>query len=538
MSTSNKNSSFVLLMLVALIGLNNLVLAAPEANAEMSSELDAAPLLFDVTSYTVEGATFLTQSDIDTAVAPYFGKDKDFSDVQRALEAVENAYAQIGLSAVQVLLPEQQLEQGAIRFRVVESHFAKITVKSNQFVSEENVLNAIPSVRSGKMPNSKTIARELKLANENPARQMNVVLKAGDKDDEVNATVIVTDSKPMTWGASLDNTGSVETGRTRIGISFRHANLFNKDHVGSLQYQMSPEYIDRVAVLGGSYKIPLYQHGDSIEFFAGYSSVNSVVSGLTNFQGGGALLSARYNHPLNRVGTFDPRISFGLDWRNFRKIELITPAATTVLLPELIVMPVSLSYITLGKFAQSDINLNVSLSVNIAGMNKGKDADFTAYDPINLPNPDYKVLRYGVSYSRLVADEWQVRAVLNGQWSPDALIQGEQMRLGGMDAVRGFSEGFVSGEKGARWNLEGYTPSFHKNNVSVRGLAFVDGGEIRQANGAQYSISSAGVGLRASLADRLMLRLDISRILNDDLPLDPLQRVGDWRTHVGLSSTF
>ncbi|MFZ5502219.1 MAG: ShlB/FhaC/HecB family hemolysin secretion/activation protein [Pseudomonadota bacterium] len=515
-----------------------LVAAEPVAEPNIDGMTSVAPLRFDISGYTLEGATYLTQAEIDAAVAPFVGKEKDFSDVQRALEAVENAYAQIGLTAVQVLLPEQELERGAIRFRVIESRFGKVTVKDNQFVSEANVLNAIPSVRSGNLPNSKQIARELKLANENPARQMNVVLKAGTKDDEVDANVVVTDSKPTAWGVSLDNTGSPETGRTRLGVSFRHANVLDRDHVANFQYQMSPEQTNRVMVLGGSYKVPLYQRGASVEFFAGYSSVNSVVSGLSNFQGGGTLLSARYNQSLPRFSKFDPRISFGLDWRDFSRIQQNN---TTTIFNEVVVMPISVSYMAQGKFAQSDVNLNASLAANIQGMDKGRAGDFARYDTAPgaiQPKPDYKVARYGASYARLLGDDWQIRAVLNGQWSPDVLVQGEQMRLGGMDAVRGFSEGFVGGESGTRWNLEGYTPEVSKNGIRIRGLLFADGGQIRKADGTHSSISGAGIGLRGSLTDRLMLRLDVAQVLNADPVSDPLQRVGDWRTHFGLSASF
>jgi len=211
-----------------------------------ASEADKAMLRFTISQYVVEGASLLSKTEIDAAVAPYVGKNKDFSDVQRALEAVEDAYAKRGYSAVRVLLPEQELEKGTVRFRVVESHFGKVTVKDNHFVSEANALNAIPSVRPGGVPRTKQISRELKLANENPARKMNVVLKPGEKDDEVDANVIVTDSKPSSWGASLDNSGTPETGNTRLGFFYRNANLFDKDHVAGFQYITSPQYLDRV----------------------------------------------------------------------------------------------------------------------------------------------------------------------------------------------------------------------------------------------------------------------------------------------------
>ena len=523
----------------SLLGMPPVALAADDVPA--APEAEQVILRFAIDRYVVEGASLLNQAEIDAAVAPFVGKDKDFSDVQRALEAVEDAYAKRGFSAVRVLLPEQELEKGTVHFRVVESRFGKVAVKDNRHVSEANVLNAVPSVHSGGVPRSRQIARELKLANENPARQMNVVLKAGEKDEEVDANIIVTDSKPSSWGLTVDNTGTPETGRTRLGLSYRHANLFDADHVASLQYQTSVEHVNRVTVLGGSYKIPLYQSGDSLEFFGGYSNVNSVVGGLagapSNFQGGGLIFSARYNRPLERMGVFDPRLSFGLDWRDFRRIEQTTPPVT-VLYNEVVVVPLSITYSALGKFAQSDLNLNASLSANLPGMNKGKAADFAAYDLVNLTQPDanYKVVRYGASYSQLVGDDWQFRAGLSGQWSRDVLIQGEQMRLGGADAVRGFSEGSVGGETGARWNLEGYTPDFGSGDVRVRGLVFFDAGEMQSANGTKSSISGAGFGLRASFTEQFSLRFDAARIINADT--DPLQQVDDWRAHVGLSASF
>lgn len=493
-------------------------------------QAESAVLRFEITGYTVEGATLLTQAEIDAAVAPFIGKNKDFSDVQRALEAVEEAYSARGYSAVRVLLPEQELEKGSVRFRVVESRFGKVTVKDNRYASEANALNAVPSVRSGGVPRTKQIARELKFANENPSRQLNVVLKAGEEDGLVDANIIVTDSDPSAWGLTVDNTGTPETGRTRLGISYRHANLFDADHVGSLQFQTSPTHVNRVVVLGGSYKIPLYQLGDSLEFTGGYSNVNSILGGLDVVKGGGLMLGAHYNHPLEEMAGFDPRLLFGLDWRKFSSIYF----NNTVVSPEIVVMPLSITYSAQGKLAKSDVGFNASLSANLPGMHKGTAAAFTAYNP--LANAHYKVARYGANYAQLVGDDWQIRVALTGQWSPDTLIAGEQIRLGGADAVRGFSEGSAGGDSGMRWNLEGYTPNLGSGNVMVRALAFFDTGEARSADGTKSSISGAGIGLRASFTEQFSLRLDAARIINADT--DPLQRVGDWRAHAGLSATF
>jgi len=509
---------------------------SPATPAIADIEAEPVVLRFTINRFVLEGATLLSKAEVNAAVAPYVGKDKDFSDVQHALEAVEKLYAKRGYSAVHVLLPEQELERGTVRFRAVESRFAKVTVKDNRYFSEASVLNALPSIRTGGVPRSKQIAKELKLANENPARQLNVVLKAGSRDEEIDANVVVTDSKPTSWGTQFDNSGSIETGTTRLGFSYRNANAFDADHVASLQYLTSPQHTDRARVIGGSYKVPLYEDGASVEFFGGYSNINALVGGLSNFQGGGLLFSTRYNTSLERIGTFNPRLSFGLDWRKFKRLQMEnTPP--TVLYNDIVVTPLSLTYAATGKFAKSDIDANVSYSINVPKMSKGKTADFEVYDQVNRtsPTPSYKVLRYAFSHLKLVGDAWQFRLAVSGQWSRDMLIEGEKIRLGGANAVRGFSEGSEGGRTGVRMNLESYTPDFGRGDLRSRAVIFYDAGKARRFDGIS-TIAGAGFGLRLSYTEQFSLRVDRAQIKKEGT--DPMQTAGNWRWHASLNATF
>jgi hemolysin activation/secretion protein len=498
-------------------------------------------LRFEITEYVLENATLLEQSEIDSAAAPFMGKGKDFSDVQGALEAIEEVYASKGYSAIRILMPEQELNKGKIHFRVVESLFGKVEVKDNRYVSEANVMNALPSVRSGGVPHSRQIARELKLANENPSRQLNVILRAAEKDDQVDARVVVTDSPPSSWGVSVDNTGSTETGPTRLSISYRHANLFDADHVLGIQYATSPQHPQRVKVVGVTYKVPLYQFGGSLEYFLGYSNVNALMNNTFDnfFQGGGFLLGAKYNYLMDRVGRFDPRISVGIDRRHFRDIELVNSDESISVYNEIVVLPVSVTFSARGKFDKSDANFNLSYAINLPGVDKGRKSNFLSYDASETEMPDsyYHLIRYGASYALSMGDRGgQFRAALNGQWSGGQLIQGEQVRLGGAEGVRGFSEGSEGGEIGAKLNLEGYSPDFGRGDIGVRAVVFYDRGYAKPFLGTSSTIASMGVGLRANYAERYLIRLDGAQIKDEGV--DSEQRVGDWRWHASLVASF
>jgi hemolysin activation/secretion protein len=441
---------------------------------------------------------------------------------------------------VHVLLPEQELEQGDVHFHIIESRFGKVTVKSNKFirfVTDQNALNALPAVRAGNLPVPKAIARELKLANENPARQLDVVLKAGEKDEEVDAQIIVTENKPGAWNVSYDNSGTIETGRSRLGLAYRHANLFDKDHVVSLQTQISPEHTDRVRVFSGSYKIPFYATGDSAEFTVAHSNVNSLVGGLSNFQGGGEIFGSRYNQPLDKIGTFEPRVSYAFDLRDFKPVQQTTPPVT-VLYNEVIVTPLSFTFSAQGKMLDADLGLNASITQNLPVLSKGHAADFAQYDLISHsnPNPNYRIFRYGANYLLTLKGDWQFHSALNGQLSNDVLILGEQIRLGGMEGVRGFTEGSEGGEKGIRGNVEFYSPALRKWHANIRGLVFYDAGQASTTEGSNVAISSYGIGLRSAYSDTISLRMDAGKILRAGT--DPSQQKGDTRAHVVLSATF
>jgi hemolysin activation/secretion protein len=261
-----------------------------------------------------------------------------------------------------------------------------------------------------------------------------------------------------------------------------------------------------------------------------------MVGGLTNFRGGGVLLNARYNHTLERIGSFDPRLTYGFDWRDFKRIEQTEPSSN-ILFNEIIVTPLSIGYAAQSKQERSTTDLGINLSANLPLTGKGKKADFAGYDPFGALKPDvnYRIVHYDASHVQASGGDWQARGALAGQWSNNVLILGEQLRLGGMNGVRGFAEGSEAGESGIRGSLEGYTPETNYKNIKTRALAFFDGGNVHSRNGLKATINSVGFGLRSNW-NQVSFRLDAGRI--GKAGTDPLQKAGDWRLHAAVSAMF
>lgn len=498
--------------------------ALPESPAPADPAAATAALKFDIDRYLIEGNTLLNATAISKVLAGYTGKQKDFADVQRALEALQIAYQKSGWGAVQVTLPEQELERGEVRFEVVETRIGKIDVQGNEFFSEANVRRSVPSLKPGETPNSFAISRGLKVANENAAKQTQVSLKAGSKDGEVDATIKVVDDNPRKYSVSIDNTGTSNTGQLRLGFGFQHSNLWNRDHQLTLQYITNPDHINKVTVLGLGYRIPLYERGDSIDVIVGYSDVDSgTVQQLFNVSGAGLIVLGRYNRYLNRIDDYEHKLTFGLDYKAFQNRVLI---GGTALVPDITLHPVSLSYSGELKRDQNAFNFYASLTYNpFEGGNDAAQSDFAASRGSGGgASAEYVIWRYGLNYQRLLTDDWTLRVAANAQTTRNALVAGEQFGLGGANSVRGFNERTYSNDKGHQASVELYTPDI-ASKLGFEGgrlklLAFYDTGSLSRnflqvGEQTGVSVDSIGIGLRMTFREKFNLRMDYAQVMHD-----------------------
>lgn len=497
---------------------------------------------FDITRFQVEGNSLLKADFVDSLLQPYVGKQRDFGDVQRALDALEEAYKKRGYNAVQVILPEQELELGVIRFNVVESKLVKVTVTGNRHFNEQNIRSSMPTLREGETPNIAKISANLRVANDNPSKKINLQLQSGDKEDEIAANMKITDEAPWKVGMTFDNTGTQQTGSTRLGFIYQNTNVFDRDQVLSLQYTISPEKMSSVGVYSVGYRIPMYESGDAVDIFAGYSDVDSgtITAGVYDLKisGKGVVSGIRYNHNLGRFGNYEPKLIYGLDYRAYRNsVSLLS----TQLGNDVTVHPLSVAYSGMWTLPSGEAGFNVSALYNISGGDKGEDADF------NLARAgapaDYSIFRYGANFSRSFAEDWQLRLSFSGQYTRQRLIPGEQFGVGGGTSVRGFLEREVANDKGHMLSGEVYTPNLCPklgfDAMQCRALAFYDMGRVARigalaGEASSASIASFGLGMRLTKDKNFNLSLDYGHVLD----AGGTQGKGDERMHLRMGLLF
>ena len=498
---------------------------------------------FEIKRFEVAGADKVPADRLAAALAPFTGPSRRFTDIESAVQAVRDVYAEASITAVQVLIPEQTLEGGVVKLQVEELQVARIEIEGAQLRSRDNVLRAVPGLSQGVTPVDTDLSAQLRLANENPGRQMQVTFRTED-DGSLTGVLRVADRSPWTTQLSLDNTGSATTGKYRAGLAVQHANLLDRDIVAAGQVQTSPGHVDDVKVGFLNLRAPLYPLGLMLDATWVHSSVDS---GTVKTSAGDYLLSSigrstslRVTRLLPRWGAVDQRLSLGQDWRLIDS-QVTSTAGGPSLVPSLELRPVTLSYSLNWREDASSAFGQASVSHNLpAG---GRSAPSAVEESRKGAKPNYTVLRLSAGFATAVG-AWTLNTQWNGQWTDDALVSAEQFSIGGEGSIRGFNGRVASADKGQRLGLELQSPVKTMKlgaagTVAAAWAVFAEAGEVRRnlpqtGEKVRTALAGAGLGLRITWSERLALRADLGVVTRGD----GLAARGDRVLHLNLSYAF
>lgn len=487
----------------------------------------AQAMKFDVDSYLVEGNTLLSAQAIEQHLKPFTGPQRDMADVKKAAQALQILYRQAGHPVVQVVVSEQTLASGRVSLRAIEDKIKVVNVKGNSAYSADNIRRSLPALQIGKSLNANSLESAITLANENSAKQVAVNVQPGTQPGDIDTTINVTEDRVTKWVVTYDNTGSESTGFNKIGLTYQNANLFDRDHGLTVQYNGTTENFDKVYSFSLGYHVPFYQRGLSADFVAAYSSSSGQNVNLY-FSGKGTVLGARVNYALPNLGDIRHKLVGGIDYKDSESVSglLITPITE---------IPLSLTYV--AQVARPEFQGNVSAAwvSNIPGGTHGSSSDYykntngilagaripaNGAGSTNFPEVNWNVLRLNGVGGYSLPKDWQARVSVNAQFSGDLLLPSEQFGAGGATSVRGYPDRIISGDEGFSANFELYSPELNKwlplPQGSLRGLVFWDVAGVTRNDqpmplgmAGSSSIEGIGFGLRLTYKKDLSLKFDM-----------------------------
>lgn len=537
---------------------------------------------FSIVRFQVEGNTLLPAERVQELVAPFVGADKKYGDVQKALEALEGDYRRLGFGTVNVYVPEQELTSGVVRLVVSEAVVGKVMISGNKFFGIDNIRASLPQLQEGKAPNLRQLSENVQLANESPAKQMEVTLATSEEENKVDVKVEVKEEDPERFFVTLDNTGTKATGKHRLGVSYQNANINDRDQVVTLAYTTAVDPPGGPKILGNrviptqdgdgikvdifsvGYRLPLYSIGDSFDFIYGNSSTNTpstspTLGGGLGINGKGEVYGFRYNHIFPRAGEYTSKLVLGFDYK-YMNSRCSTNGVPTAFggagCTPYTLRPISATYSGQWQKPGEAIDFNVGMMHNLFPM--GSEFTFAPAAPaaggtdrysaaVGYQTKDeFTVLRYGGSYAKAIEGDWLVRVAASGQYAQNALPQGERLGLAGANAVRGFLERAVAVDHGLFANFEAYSPDLAAKlglPGNFKALVFFDAGRgfnLNPSANERVNIASLGVGFRYNIKKDLSIRFDVARVMDGVWPNGSpnVALDGDFRGHFAIAVGF
>ena len=443
-----------------------------------------------------------------------------------------------GYPVVDVIVPEQDITAGTLRFIVLQARLGEIRVEGNKWFSDELLASQVRTSPGAPLV-SKSIFDDLNWLNQNPFRRVGLVYARGAEVGTTDVVLQVEDRRPFRFYAGYENSGNQATGDNRWFVGANWGNAFGKDHQMNYQFTMADHYEDFYAH-SGSYVVPLpWRH--TLTVYAAYAnSTAEVFAGLLTAEGESYSSGFRYAIPLAAKLKLNHELFFGYDYK-FSSNTIIPATVVPTTITEI-------SQFNIGYSANLRDNLG-STSITATGfvspgnMTKhNENSDFTAASTGSAA--DYSYGRLTLERVTRLPLDFSLVANITGQLSTGNLLVSEQLGAGGYASLRGYDEREANGEEGFISSVEIRTPSIplFSADSQLQLLAFWDHAELYRhdylsAAGSppnDYALNSAGVGLRYSFSTYLSLRADYGW----QLKKTTLGDYGDNRGHVGVVVSY
>lgn len=448
---------------------------------------------FRVENFVIKGDNPLSVEETNSILHPYIGQYSSISSLNAAKDALNARFRETGGWTKRAVLPEQTINDGLVRFEIIEFELGALKVKGNKHFSNGNILSSLPNLRAGAFSKNEVIFSELAFANEHPAKSLEILFADSPITQKIDATIKVADERPYSVFTIFNTRGTEETKGTRLTLGAQHSNLFGRDHVLTVTYTGSPEDLSTVRQYGVTYRLPIYRFGGVVSAYYVDSDVDAgQVGGFIEVSNAGEFYGFQYRQTLKKLGGYKHSLTLGFDNKLF---ENALTFGNFSIPNDVRSRPFSATYNGDYSIAAIKTSFYTTYSRNLPGGSNGGSQSYNSHR--FEADDNWDVLRLGGRFDYPIAKDWVVSGRFNGQLSDEPLIPGEQFGLGGMYSVRGYEERFRSGDIGASASAELWSPPIVQN---LRGIIFLDHGyrknkQSQPGEKESENLASTGLGV-------------------------------------------
>jgi hemolysin activation/secretion protein len=420
---------------------------------------------------------------------------------------------------VDVPVPAEDLSRGELRLAVLIGHYNQLVFKGNRWFSNDLLARKL-GVKPGDEVRASTLESAVDWANQNPFRQVQVLINTVNKGPDVaELDVAVQEHRPFRFAASYDDSGTQILGNNHYTGSLQFGNLWGLDHQASYQFTTTEQsHIYQAHAL--DYRIPLPWHS-YLQFDAAYSVVRP--GGLFGIQGvnesgHNEVADLKYVAPL-KLAEWSIEPSLGVDYKqvntNLEFFDFVQPVATY-----------DVGQLTSGLTAVHRDHLGswtfaANVDYSPGGLNS-RDNDTEYNTPATGRESRYVYGSVVAQRATILPDDFQWISRGQIQVASTNLQGSEELTVGGAATVRGYNERIFSGDQGWVVNQElrgpdwrWHVPFLRKNAapLEMRPLLFWDYARVTYKHDSAAEapldpIMSTGCGIRSNLSSNFSVSAD------------------------------
>jgi hemolysin activation/secretion protein len=409
---------------------------------------------FEIYAFKLERNTLFTTQRLLDLLDDLVGPGRTAADVEKGRDILEKFYHDEGYPSVLVNIPEQKVEDGMIRLQVIESKISVTRVTGNRYFSTEHILDRLPSLAPGTIIHAPDVENELGKVNRNPDLKVAPTAMAPGKElGTIEVDLKAEDKRPFHGSLEVDNRNSHDTTPLRLNLGAHYDNLWGIEHALGVQYQFSPQKLDEVEVVSGSYTLPAPWNRDtSIVFYGVYSNSNTTTFS-TNFNsiGKGDIFGARYVIPFPSFKAFNHTAILGFDYKNFAENTGLVGDPKGMVSSPVEYMPLSFAYSASLTDSTGTTMFNSAFNMAFRGL-ISRPQNFS--DKRFQARENYFYTTLGLERQQKLPLGAGLGVKLDGQVADQPLISNEEYPAGGMESVRGYKESEAMGDSAVRGTIE------------------------------------------------------------------------------------
>lgn len=172
-----------------------------------------------------KGASAIPESELQALVADSIGRSVSFGELRAIAERITQRYHDHGYLLAQAVLPVQEVQDGVVEISIVEGRLGRVLLEVDPSapISEARVRRILHALQQGEPLNGPDYERAMLLLSDLPGLRVQSTLEAGIAAGTSDLTVQVAPGDRLLGSVELDNYGSREVGRERLGGTVRWA---------------------------------------------------------------------------------------------------------------------------------------------------------------------------------------------------------------------------------------------------------------------------------------------------------------------------